>query len=102
MSKCAEVTVVGQPGKNESVTGVNAVAQADDRSEAVAGTVDSDVIHVVNEKKCVDAGEINSGNMSFEPENLRLAQESDSDIVPVLMWKRTLTERPSLKETAKY
>jgi len=51
---------------------------------------------------CVDASEIDGGNTSFEPENVRLAQEKDADISPVLMWKRTLRERPSWKEMAKY
>jgi len=97
-----EVIVSGQAGKTEHVTNVNVVTQADDRSEAVAVSADSDVIHVVNEKKCIDASEINSEGTSFEPENLRLTQEADSDIAPVLRWKQTLAERPSWKETAKY
>ena len=97
-----EVIVSGQAGKTEHVTNVNVVTQADDRSEAVAVSADSDVIHVVNEKKCIDASEINSGGTSFEPENLRLAQVADCDIAPVLRWKQTLAERPSWKETAKY
>jgi len=70
-------------------------------SEVTAGSADSGVIHVMNDKKCVDASEIDAGSTSFEPENVRFAQ-GDADISPVLMWKRTLTERPSWKEMAKY
>lgn len=57
VTKCAKVTDAGNPGKNESISSVKVVAQVDDRSEAVAETADSDIIHVVNEKKCIDAGE---------------------------------------------
>jgi len=53
---------------------------ADDWSKVTAGSADSGVIHVVNDKRCVDASEIDAGSTSFEPENVRLAQEGDADL----------------------
>jgi len=90
------------PKEKEMGNSVPDVDQADSRNESVVTSAADGIIHVFNKKKCVDKNEIEAGSKYFEPETLRLAQENDLDIAPVLLWKKMLTKRPSWNETAKY
>ena len=93
----------GQSGSEVQASAVIEADLVDDQSMIITDSAeDVDVIHVVNDKKCLDSSEIKSGTDCFDPENLRLAQEADADIAPVLHWKNMYSDRPSWNEVAKY